>query len=525
MKGRAGFDRKSTKACPEHPFQTGDEADLCQDTSSANPAFARCFVAGALTMLVTLLFNGPLFSAHEGVFAWSRDESTLVTAAVLMGLLAVALWRPREIRPCVFTVASIVIGVAGHFLCFWGVSCSSEVAIVAGSACMGVADAWGIVIWLLACAMLERRRACLCLAASGLVSLPFAYMVNMWAPYAAISVISAAASAAIPLLCFPITGPFFSRLASLGIPAEQQIVRPQAFIPFGHAFYVYIFAFSLAYGFALRCKGVESPEVISAVTFVSTVCVSAYAIRARNALSVDALFVASFFVVAVGFMLVLLSDERIDAVSSALLVAGYTCFELVVWFAICGAAARNTVDAIPTICWGTAIGYVGICVGAGLWIVPNLLLEPILMGNPVLDVPLLQGIVVVVVLSALVLYTLLTRRLFSFDETIDGIAPDPVAPRVDVRYVDRLDECCDVAVARFGLTAREGEVMRMLAHGRDSARIQDELGIGRNTVKYHAKNVYAKLGVHSQQELIDLVGRLDAFAPAPPDASVSPTSA
>ena len=31
------------------------------------------------------------------------------------------------------------------------------------------------------------------------------------------------------------------------------------------------------------------------------------------------------------------------------------------------------------------------------------------------------------------------------------------------------------------------------------------MGISHNTVKMHIRNVYAKLGVHSRQELIDLV--------------------
>ena len=35
--------------------------------------------------------------------------------------------------------------------------------------------------------------------------------------------------------------------------------------------------------------------------------------------------------------------------------------------------------------------------------------------------------------------------------------------------------------------------------------IRDMLVLSRNTVKTHVQNIYAKLGVHSQQELIDLV--------------------
>lgn len=489
---------------PPHPDGEAhpDDIEPPRVCRAGRNGFARCFIAGALTTLITLLFNGQLYSVHDGIFDWSRDESTLVTTAVLIGLLFAALRRPGWIRPVFFTALSAGCSVVGHALCAWGTFGRFAIAIVAGSALEGISDAWSIVVWLLACSMLDRRRSCLCLAASGLVALPVAYILNTQASYAVVGAISMAAGVAVPCICCSPMLPFFKRLVSLGVPAEQQIVRPQAFLPFGHAFYIYIFAFSLAYGFALRFDGVDNPGAVSVVTFAATLCVSIYVWRARGRLDVDSLFVVSFFVVAVGFMLVLLGDGRFAGTASGLLIAGYTCFELVVWFAVCGAAARNTVDAIPTICWGTAVGYIGICVGAGLWIVPNLFIEPVLR-----DSTLLQGVIVVAVLSGLILYTLLTRRSFSFDSTIDGIAPDPVAPWVDVRYVDRLDGRCDKVVEQFGLTAREAEVMRMLAHGRDSAHIQGELGIGRNTVKYHAKNIYAKLDVHSQQELIDLVSR------------------
>ncbi len=45
----------------------------------------------------------------------------------------------------------------------------------------------------------------------------------------------------------------------------------------------------------------------------------------------------------------------------------------------------------------------------------------------------------------------------------------------------------------------------MLARGRDRAYIEEALVVSRNTVKAHVKHVYAKLGIHSHQELIDLV--------------------
>ena len=66
---------------------------------------------------------------------------------------------------------------------------------------------------------------------------------------------------------------------------------------------------------------------------------------------------------------------------------------------------------------------------------------------------------------------------------------------------------CDELAREHGLTPREREVFEMLARGRDRAFIQERLVVSRNTVKAHVKHVYAKLGIHSHQELIDLVER------------------
>jgi DNA-binding CsgD family transcriptional regulator len=55
-----------------------------------------------------------------------------------------------------------------------------------------------------------------------------------------------------------------------------------------------------------------------------------------------------------------------------------------------------------------------------------------------------------------------------------------------------------------GLTARETQVLRLLSQGRSVPFIRDELVISRDTAATHVKHIYAKLGVHSRQELLDL---------------------
>ncbi|MDR0514196.1 MAG: helix-turn-helix transcriptional regulator [Coriobacteriaceae bacterium] len=66
--------------------------------------------------------------------------------------------------------------------------------------------------------------------------------------------------------------------------------------------------------------------------------------------------------------------------------------------------------------------------------------------------------------------------------------------------------------ARFGLTAREGEVLMLLVHGRSRPYIQERLHIADGTAKTHTTHIYAKMGVHTRQELLDIIDEARAEA-------------
>lgn len=64
---------------------------------------------------------------------------------------------------------------------------------------------------------------------------------------------------------------------------------------------------------------------------------------------------------------------------------------------------------------------------------------------------------------------------------------------------------CQYVADGARLTPRETDVFFFLAKGRSSKIIERELSISNNTVKSHNYNIYRKLGIESQQELIDAV--------------------
>ncbi len=76
-----------------------------------------------------------------------------------------------------------------------------------------------------------------------------------------------------------------------------------------------------------------------------------------------------------------------------------------------------------------------------------------------------------------------------------AVAPDPIA------------QACEVIAGKYGLSEREGEVLDLLARGNTRVSIAEKLVLSENTVRVHVKNIYAKLHIHSKQQLIDMVDK------------------
>lgn len=100
----------------------------------------------------------------------------------------------------------------------------------------------------------------------------------------------------------------------------------------------------------------------------------------------------------------------------------------------------------------------------------------------------------------------LAKRIGSVQETLDGSeAPDLLKQR------------CLVLSHTYRLTPRELDILELLARGRTKTYIADAFFISENTVRGHVKRLYAKLDVHSKQELVDRVESVEEASPSEPD--------
>jgi DNA-binding CsgD family transcriptional regulator len=68
---------------------------------------------------------------------------------------------------------------------------------------------------------------------------------------------------------------------------------------------------------------------------------------------------------------------------------------------------------------------------------------------------------------------------------------------------------CEIVARRYHLSPRQTEVLHMLAKGRNISYIQEQLIISPYTAKAHVYNTYQKMGIHSRQELLNIIEQVD----------------
>ncbi len=110
-------------------------------------------------------------------------------------------------------------------------------------------------------------------------------------------------------------------------------------------------------------------------------------------------------------------------------------------------------------------------------------------------------VAVIVYLLAMASVFLLDERDFSRNHIFADL--DELTPPASM--YGPIEQACRTLGGRGGLTEREGEVMLLICQGRSKGYIAESLCISENTVRSHARHLYAKLGVHSKQDLLDIV--------------------
>jgi DNA-binding NarL/FixJ family response regulator len=93
-----------------------------------------------------------------------------------------------------------------------------------------------------------------------------------------------------------------------------------------------------------------------------------------------------------------------------------------------------------------------------------------------------------------------SRLLECLREVLQGGAP--MSPEVARRVIKLFREFRPPERASHNLTQQETELLKLLVEGHNYKTAASELSISVNTVKFHLKNIYDKLQVHSKSEAV-----------------------
>ena len=499
---------------------------------------AACAVY-SLSLLSTWLLNSTAYPGFNDFFPMARDVATVFGALFAFVLAFAAMRRPRVLVSRGFLVLCVAAMLAGVGAMFVGARLQSPLLSSLGACLRSAAPFVNAAYVALMLSGLSRRSCFVFLAVSYL--LKYGWMGALWhtplgVKWAIFAVLPALCTVALYLFARRQLG----RVDCPEPPGDLAITNPLSFLPFTHGLFVVILMFSAAQGFVITYGSQNSlpmPFIFAGIPVAVVMVLVACGRLGR----LDGLYTVAFGLVLAGLLLVPASLSGLLEAGLAvntLLNAGNDVFNLVVVFMAAQIAARNLYAALPMIMAVRVASGLGTELGASTGHLANYATG----GNP-----MFMLVAIAACTLAFTLYNFYVMRKFSFDRTILGIepvrwvasdasaqgapaplqgaaGPVPSGPRQpaglegggapgrkaseggsDTRAAAPLDGACDALAAERGLTARESQVLALLARGRNVAYIQQGLVLSRNTVKSYVASVYSKLGVHSHQAVIDLV--------------------
>lgn len=446
------------------------------------------------------LLNYSAFPLFDPVYLWTREASAIAGGIALTALAFASYWYPRLFTSRRFFVAAVATMTAGSAVMIAGIFAPLPAVLVCGAALVTVGTGLANIIVGIGCIGLDMRRLGISVTLAYVLAyaLRGAFALLPWEANLALFCLVPLAGV---LVIAPYARPVFNQVYAEGSPAQAAVTAPSSFLPFGHQLFVTLLLFRFIYGYTLTFGEIERVPQLALWTLVPLALVLAYVVLSRRDFSPDGFFQLSILCSVAGFLVLSIASVN-GSLISTLLSCGTGFFEILMYFVLIALGAKNTVSALPMLAWGNAMASWGTLLGANFGRFTNVVATDSTMTS-IISACLVFGIVA---------YVVLVQKSFSFSLTIQGIQPlTPLATAATGIEADGaqqpLEGRCAAIGTAAGLTDREQEIFEYLARGRNVRFIQDELTVSYNTVKTHVSHIYAKLDVHSHQELIDLVER------------------
>lgn len=475
------------------------------------PAFWRSFAALVCVLLTTSFMNTTVFPLFDTIWAGAREFT------IIMGFLAYLLYGLAS-----FFKPQMLASKANGAIAFGALMLAAMIlpfAFALGNlplllfavCCSALGRSWGTLLTGMGMARLTQAQAGICVTLALMVD-DLVSIAAWYVPAAVSLVLFIALPAASVLLSAGPARPFLTAAAKAEPPLDLAVTQPNTFLPLDSAVFVCLFLFRAVFGFTLRFGEVSGTPLMDSWAVVAMGVFALYMLISRKSLPADTLICWSTLLVIAGFYIVAAGWGSTAVVGVTMLSAGSELTNLVAWLVLVSIARRNLYGAVAAFSWGHCVMSLGSITGAQLALFSN---SSVLAGDA--GFTLLSGAIII----GFAAYALFVLRKVSFNKIIESVAEAVVvdaeggadaAANGGGQEPLSLEQRCAIIAQERSLTKREHEVLSMLARGRNRAYIEENLVISRNTVNAHVKHIYGKLGIHSHQDLLDLVEAVQAPA-------------
>jgi DNA-binding CsgD family transcriptional regulator len=303
--------------------------------------------------------------------------------------------------------------------------------------------------------------------------------------------------------------PLLSGVTLLRVYSERPVNRDVKVIPGGVSSVVRVAATALIISFVNRAfagipRDASAPiapvdsqaaalaaETLFAVSlFISTLILAILIfitifVSHKSDLSLIYRFVLVFFIAGVLFS----PYEGTTGLLAAVVTnTGYSAFELIFWIALSNISYRYHIPALRTFGFGRLAWVIGVYLGATY--PPPFIVEQIQQSAVHLPFFLVSLLIVLVV--ATYAFILPEHNIVAITTGLGN-------------HRGSLQSRCKTLSEKYSLSQRENEVLVLLVKGRNLASIKETLNISAGTVSTHRQRIYQKMGIHSRQDLLDLL--------------------
>ena len=505
------------------------KATSAKENDSRRNATRAC-MALALVLISSHILNADIFPAIARDLPAAREVSTYGGVAFSAFLAFAAYRKPSLLNERFWSIACLTGTVIAAASLYEGLIEHSSFMLALGSPFGGIGGAWVSVLVGVSLAHCGPRKAAIVVPAAFIAQ----YVVNMGMGAVGtrcIEISITAYAASLAAACFLIrsdANAIIQEVRDADAPEVLNVTSPASYLPFSHLVFVSILLFNIVCGYSLASIGTNSSVSTMAISCMPIVIVLV-ATLLQKAPSPDVSYRAAVLCVIAGlltapFTVPAWHDTIGSKACSTLLSAGSDLFSMLAYCIVAAVGSRNKLGAVFAAATVLAAQWLGIGLGAPI--------AQAAASSNISAAPLWTCAAMAFVFIA---FNYSVLHDFSFSRAIESVTPAYADRRrseeetrsltdedaheckrgsndalkakrtTDNQAFDPTDQASDAVASAYGLTSRETEIMRLLARGRTSPFIQEELVLSRNTVKTHVRHNYTKLDIHSHQELISKV--------------------